>query len=456
MSPQIALLIYFILLLMLFWYDRKTETSVSRAIWLPTIWFMIISSRPVARWLAWGQSSAFEHEAMTSGSPIDRAVYTALIVLGSLVLLARRVEFRLLVKNNKWLFVLLLYCGLSTLWSDFFFIAFKRYIKSIGFIIMALIIVTDAKPMAAFEAVIRRTAYVLIPLSIILIKYFRVVGIGYSPWGGGPYYQGAGGNKNILGRLCFVAGIYFVWRLLHATRDVPMKTKLISIVFLVMSTWLLYKSDSVTSMASLFIAISLLMCLKLNAIKRNIYNFTWLAAGLLVVAVFTEYVANLSAHIITDLFDRELTLTGRTELWQDVIALMGNPVFGTGFESFWLGERLEILWEKYWWKPTMAHNAYLEVYLELGIVGLLLWVGVLLSKFRQAYRQLNHNYSFGALRLAFLTAFVFYNITEDGLGLMSFMWFVFLITQIDYSASAAYRPDYLPESYQSDSQHPAG
>jgi exopolysaccharide production protein ExoQ len=435
MSPQIALLIYLTLLLMLFWYDRKTEEPVSRSLWIPTIWFMIISSRPVARWLAWGGSSAFEHEAVHSGSPIDRAVYTALIVLGVLVLLTRKIEYRQLIKNNKWLFILLLYCGLSTLWSDFVFIAFKRYIKSIGFVIMALIIVTDQKPLAAFEAVIRRTAYVLIPLSIILIKYFREIGVGYSPWGGGPYYHGAGGNKNILGRLCFVAGTYFAWRLLHGTRDVPMKTKIISIVFVAMSSMLLYKSDSVTSMASLFIAISLMTCLKLNAIKRNIYNFTWLAFGLLAVAVFTEYVANLSAHIITDLFDREMTLTGRTELWQDVVAIMGNPVFGTGFESFWLGDRLAILWDKYWWKPTMAHNAYLEVYLELGIIGLLLWGGILLSKFKKSYEQLTYSYRLGALRLSFLTAFLFYNITEDGLGLMSFMWFVFLITQIDYPVS---------------------
>jgi len=40
---------------------------------------------------------------------------------------------------------------------------------------------------------------------------------------------------------------------------------------------------------------------------------------------------------------RDSTLTGRTDIWARVIALVHNPVIGTGFESFWLGKRLEAM-----------------------------------------------------------------------------------------------------------------
>ena len=47
-----------------------------------------------------------------------------------------------------------------------------------------------------------------------------------------------------------------------------------------------------------------------------------------------------------------------------------NPIFGTGFESFWLGKRLEQLQGIFFFFPNEAHNGYLEVYLNLGLMGL--------------------------------------------------------------------------------------
>ena len=68
---------------------------------------------------------------------------------------------------------------------------------------------------------------------------------------------------------------------------------------------------------------------------------------------------------------RDSTLTGRTEIWTHVLWVAGNPLLGTGFESFWLGDRLANVWSI---MPGIqeAHNGYLEVYLNLG------WIGVTL------------------------------------------------------------------------------
>lgn len=48
------------------------------------------------------------------------------------------------------------------------------------------------------------------------------------------------------------------------------------------------------------------------------------------------------------LVGRNPTLTDRTIVWADVLAMQHRPIFGYGFESFWLGERLDLLWEKWW------------------------------------------------------------------------------------------------------------
>ncbi len=59
-----------------------------------------------------------------------------------------------------------------------------------------------------------------------------------------------------------------------------------------------------------------------------------------------------------------------------------------------------------------AHNGYLEVYLNLGIVGLLLLVGFLISSYRTICRRLNPFSSLGSLSLALWTILPFYNVTE--------------------------------------------
>src|SRR2546428_3149771 len=38
------------------------------------------------------------------------------------------------------------------------------------------------------------------------------------------------------------------------------------------------------------------------------------------------------------------TLTGRTQIWHLVLSMTTNPLLGTGFESFWLGPRLQKIW----------------------------------------------------------------------------------------------------------------
>jgi exopolysaccharide production protein ExoQ len=81
------------------------------------------------------------------------------------------------------------------------------------------------------------------------------------------------------------------------------------------------------------------------------------------------------------LLDRDPTLTGRVFIWQQAAALQPNPILGAGFESFWLGERLQKMWAIHWWHPNEAHNGYIETYLNLGIVGCVLLLGCAAVRF---------------------------------------------------------------------------
>ena len=109
---------------------------------------------------------------------------------------------------------------------------------------------------------------------------------------------------------------------------------------------------------------------------------------------------------------RDPTLTGRTIIWSAVLSMHTNPLFGTGYESFWLGPRLQHVWQSAGAGINEAHNGYLEVYLNLGIIGVVLMAGFLISSYRSICRRLDTFSSFGSLSLALWTILPFYNVTE--------------------------------------------
>lgn len=130
---------------------------------------------------------------------------------------------------------------------------------------------------------------------------------------------------------------------------------------------------------------------------------------------------------------RDPTLTGRTTIWQAVLSVRGNPLVGTGYESFWLGDRLKKLWMII---PGIqeAHNGYLEVYVNLGWIGVALIGAVIISGYRKLIRAFQRDPEIGILRMVFFLTGVVYNFTEAGFRMMAPVWFAFLLATIEILA----------------------
>jgi O-antigen ligase len=123
-------------------------------------------------------------------------------------------------------------------------------------------------------------------------------------------------------------------------------------------------------------------------------------------------------------------LSGRTDLWDQLISMPVDPVFGAGFESFWLGPRVEHLWKIYWWHPNQAHNGYLEVFLNLGWAGLALLGVVMLWGYRNVVRAFQRDPRVAQLRLAYFVVAPIYNLTEASFKMMHPVWIAFLLSII--------------------------
>jgi exopolysaccharide production protein ExoQ len=128
MPPSLALLLWFVLLVGLLWFDPAKEAKVSGALWLPLAWMFFMGSRGPSLWI--GGTVALRAggmaEALEEGDPLNRTVYLVLFFLSIAILVSRSFRWGNFFARNWALTTFLLFALASVLWSDLPFPAFKN------------------------------------------------------------------------------------------------------------------------------------------------------------------------------------------------------------------------------------------------------------------------------------------------------------------------------------------
>lgn len=436
MPRQLVMLVCVVFVAWLFARDRKLRPMTSPQLWLPILWFLIITTRPVSMWFGGGWTGAESPSAYLEGSPFDRNVYLLLIVVGIVVLVRRGLDWGRFFSANRWVAWLFLYYALSVVWSDFTFVGLKRWIKDVGNVVMVLILLTERDPMQAFRAFMARSTYVCVPFSVVVIKYYGEIGRYItSSWDNA--FCGIATEKNALGLLALISGVFLVWDYFEGRKDAAKKADRVDVwtraVLLLMVFWLIEKANSSTALVCLMMG-SFLVVLMRTQIARRLVAYLGTYALLVACGIVIFLTVPGLLEMVLEILGEDLTLTGRTELWGELMAEKINPLLGTGYQSFWLGPRAEVYWEKWSFHPNQAHNGYLETYLNGGLLALAIVIGLLISSAARLKRRLMAGGEFSRILFAYFVIAIFYNWTEAMFNRMSPIWFIQILTTVVYPA----------------------
>jgi len=394
--------------------ERKQAPDVTRALWIPTIWMLYIASKPLGYWFQ------LRNVNPETGSPVDRAFLTFLILAALVVLFRRGFDWTGAIRKNAWLVLLIVFMLISVVWSEIPGISFKRWIKELQAVLMAFVVLSEPSPRKAMESILRRTTYILIPFSLVLIKYFPIYGVEFGRWSGSQYWIGVALQKNGLARLCIFAGIFLMWSLLRRWKGDSAsvwKYQTHTEIFLLLLTLyllggpqqsLFYSATATYAFAMGIIVCSWIYFMMKSGKKVESRSLTAITSFIIVFGIVSVFIGGSSIKFFASSAGRDATLTGRTQVWASLLpVVMDSPLVGKGFGGFWTPGTRDLF------QISEAHSGYLEILLGLGFIGILLFSVFLLSSCRKAHQELSSDFYWGLLWIAYIIVSVIHNIGES-------------------------------------------
>jgi exopolysaccharide production protein ExoQ len=206
------------------------------------------------------------------------------------------------------------------------------------------------------------------------------------------------GSKNSLALQVAITLLASLWVTLDPQQ--PSYARLIGVLSLLGMPFLLFSAGSegalVVGLLAVFVSVVFFLSRPLNSDTR--ISLFWLSTIALILALI---VALLSVNNISDLLlnslGKDSSLTGRTVLWSNASRIITeHPWGGVGLQAFWIEGNNEAIrfWEMFYIDSHAGfhfHDLWLEIGVELGLIGILIAAGtlivVLFSVWRWALRD---------------------------------------------------------------------
>lgn len=356
------------------------------------------------------------------GGALSRLLWLGLLGAGSAVILWRIGTVWLLL--SRWLNPLLLgflvLSVASVAWSIDPAVTARRLIRVFTIFIDSIAFVVLCWHAHRFQNVLRPAITAVLLVSVVFGLVWPNLAIHQDVWGGvAGSWHGLADHKNGFGDIACVGLIF--WSHAWLSKESRPLTAMAGVA---LATLCMVLSRSSTALVAAFFALTFLALLLRSppTLRRYMpYMVTLFVVALLAYSmVLLRLVPGLSLlqGPIDAITGKDATFTGRTVIW-DILSehISLHPYLGTGYGAYWNG-----IWEgnpsfefmrRLNFYPGSAHNGYLDILNDLGMLGLLVLLGYLAHFVVQSLRLLRIDRTQASLYLALFIAQVMANLSES-------------------------------------------
>jgi O-antigen ligase len=205
-------------------------------------------------------------------------------------------------------------------------------------------------------------------------------------------------------------------------------------LYAVMCCAMIVMSQSRTGWALAIVALGLsgsLLLLQKMPIKDALFT-AMIVCGIFAVIAFAVYA---NAALLLPAVGKDPTFSDRTVIWAAVwTTIVKQPLLGYGYGAFWtglLGPSLNIVLVS-GWALAQAQNGFLDMWLQVGIAGVVLILLAVGQAARDALRCFRGSGQDNHVRwcIVVIITTIAYNIGESSLGMVQLVWFLFLLACI--------------------------
>lgn len=311
-------------------------------------------------------------------SPLPTILNIASYGILFLLIVARFKHFAYVFTRDKLLLLLVAFTVISVLWSvdEFVLDSARGMIRTTMFGAYLATRYSSREQMRLLCWVFSIAIALSLVAGALLPSYGAHVVNGVLSW------RGVFAHKQELGRLMSLAAPLFLINALEK-RD-----RWLSLAGLVGAFILLRLSHSATGLLTFIFALSLLPFYII--VKQNKYRLLPLAVGLLISFIAVIVVTLNIQTIVVDYLGKDMEFNGRTPIWNLVVKKgLEKPFFGYGYHGFWSSDAGDYVLARTWLgdydEPGkivdsgkkkaggIAHNGFLDLFVQLGFVGLILF-----------------------------------------------------------------------------------
>ncbi|MGF1599878.1 MAG: O-antigen ligase family protein [Acidimicrobiales bacterium] len=152
------------------------------------------------------------------------------------------------------------------------------------------------------------------------------------------------------------------------------------------------------------------------------------------MSVFTLAFATANIALLAKWLDKDVSLTGRVPLWETLMPIaLDRPFTGYGYGATFGGffSPVHEVWIQNQWKPSHAHNALLQTTLEIGLIGVVLFLVLYFRVISGAIKLVVIvPRAIGLWPLVFLTTTLLVSITESGIAASGLGWVMFVVAAV--------------------------